>query len=363
MDIERQKSPLPKATPRAEPSPMRPSNPAPPSQELAQAYTVADDLRIIELFQNRQPSDVSGFAAQRDALAKELRRSAENLRDRFRRYLRYVTEEDIANIKSTVGDNPTGYFLHFEKAADEKDKEKKKLKSISTEEARPIVPTKFKAGGAKAQKKAAAKAEARASQDVRSKENILKRPSGESHKAASPKKVSFHGHGMYDFRQHVPREYVQSSRLVRLEDVEVAPSIRNETQSLSENLRSYLDCVGITIDRGNFNFEFVKKNSVKDVSGILGSVCMLMGITLEEAEQIYEGVSFDVKDLKAYIGGNKRLLWTSVEDQALINALSDSKAMQKFYPILVAEKGEDSVQKRTQFLRDRQLLKATPRYF
>jgi hypothetical protein len=347
------------------------------ASDVSKPYTVAEDLEIYDLFCNKEKGKATEqFSGTKLTLIEKHGRSYESLRDRYKKYLKYLSAEDIETITQEAAGNLSNYFIHFEKVPDDKDKNKKRFKNVSQEDLRPAVPTR-KPAQAQSVKMPRSLMDESFDREHFGKDTKktkggepahLKRPGlpGEEIFQES-KKVMYKVPGKnaehfenFDIRKFIPREYAKVDQILRLDDFRPTPVIESETKNYSDVMQGFTDVIQVTFDGNEFHFSFVKKPVINDLAGIMQSICQLLGVSQVEAERIYEGCSLDMDDLKAYIGGNKKLIWNSLEDEALINALADTKTFQKYYPILTADKGESSVLKRIEYLRQRKMIKASP---
>lgn len=377
----------------------RPKTPA-KQEEFTKSYTVAEDLRVLELFKSKalappttttqeeggEPQPRSSieikqatqqlseaFIAQRNALCKELDRSYESIRDRYKRYLKYLSEEDIESIKTTAAEELDLMYIHFEKCpageGETPSEFKKRLKKVSKEAPRPVNPTKkkqrtpgriiFPLGMSDyiTSKKHSAdrfpltsfkrRPTSRGFTEGMTPSTGTRLPGSE---AFSRKRTRiFTNDEAFDIRGFVPLEYFHKT--ISLAEWEGSNVTKYETRKFKEYLAGAGEFVQCAFDGESFAFDLVRRSSIKDRAPVLQSISSLLEVSREEADRIFESLSCDVDDMKAYIGGAKYLAWNPLEDHALMESLSDGPSRSRFYPLLLKEKGENSIRKRIEYLK------------
>jgi hypothetical protein len=355
--------------------------------DLTKSYTVEEDLKVLDYFSRPKQEHLTTKQQVlamfgRDQLTKDLRRTYESIRDRYKRYLRFLSAADIVNIKEIVGENGAKYYLHFEKTIGSD----KKLKKVCKEDPRPVAPwkpvrrrtppikhmrvlpgsrpkvhrfsyspashTKNGAGTTSmtltnSRKKLAERTNLENLGSSAWKRNVIVRSDMlQGLKTSNPAQLD-----AFEIRDHVPLDYFTTNH-VRLSSIQLTPNIKGEVQNFAQQVYRAPYEIRMEFDGKGFQFEMVKrtKDRSEDHFELLSSVQDLLGVSLEEAEQIYAAVSEDVNDLKAYIGGDKRVSWTQLEDMTLLQSLKDEKQFDRFYPLLVHDKGEQTVQRRIAYL-------------
>lgn len=336
------------------------------NKAATKSYSAKEDLKIYELFKEKvfDKKHDNWFNNQKQILATTLKRSLESMRDRYKKYLRFLSEDDVQRIKESSSGDPDHYFIHFDKIGSIK-----KFKECLAEEPRQVIGKKQPPkpeGEKKVRVKRAPSTGGRKNKTsfpnaLTGKRKYIRGQSGQDEAATyqGQRKVIVTQHHfsdddweqVFDIRDCVADDYFSAENYYSLNEIEPSVTCKQDLKAVTEYMAGIVDVISVNFDGNGFEFAFVKRPAQKELNKVLGSVVQLLGVSQDEAERIFEQLSHDLDDLKAYIGGKKKLLWTSVDDLALKNALQDKNSFERFYPHLVKEKGEDSVKKRVEYLR------------
>eukprot|EP01017_Pseudomicrothorax_dubius_P018352 TRINITY_DN2033_c0_g2_i3.p1 TRINITY_DN2033_c0_g2~~TRINITY_DN2033_c0_g2_i3.p1 ORF type:complete len:450 (-),score=82.19 TRINITY_DN2033_c0_g2_i3:69-1418(-) len=357
-------------------------------RELTGVYNWAEDAQIIEFFKNKsQFQREKTLELEKTKFTKELGRPYEALRDRFKRYLRFVRADELEKIKAIVEDDPPEqHFLHFDKIPDDLDRDRKQFREVSRVEppgspslsvlVKRTVRGKAKDSRSKVDDGQPKKKRGRKPKADKLREEIKQEdgpgedapavlqsspvrrrkrsPSLREQKSAGEKgrnggRASDEPES-FPIHRYIPEQYFSSGGGLRLKSLPISAQCLAEVAKLEQASAGNLDRIQLITDGKEVTFLFAEDAAKERV--VLEALGKLHGLSKEEVAERYEGVSNDLQDLRAYLQGNLQVFWTRLEDDMLIRASHDNALLR----MVTNHKGEASVNRRIEFLRRRNLL-------